>query len=45
MIERANKEVEIVFTGLRDGEKLSEELSYGQSLERLEPQSSVLRVK
>lgn len=45
MIARANKEVEIVFTGLRDGEKLSEELSYGQTLERLEPQSSVLRVK
>jgi len=45
MIARANKEVEIVFTGLRDGEKLSEELSYGQTLEKLEPQSSVLRVK
>jgi dTDP-glucose 4,6-dehydratase len=45
MIARANKKVEIVFTGLRDGEKLSEELSYGQTLVRLEPQSSVLRVE
>jgi FlaA1/EpsC-like NDP-sugar epimerase len=45
MIERSGKKVEIVYSGLRDGEKMSEELSYDQPTQRIEPDSSVLRVR
>lgn len=45
MIARSGKSVEIKFSGLRKGEKLSEELSYGQQVEPIAPGSSILRVK
>lgn len=45
MIERSGKTVEIQFSGLRKGEKLSEEISYGQQVEPIAPGSSILRVK
>jgi FlaA1/EpsC-like NDP-sugar epimerase len=45
MIERSGKKVEIVYSGLRDGEKMSEELSYDQPTQRIDPESSVLRVR
>jgi FlaA1/EpsC-like NDP-sugar epimerase len=45
MIERSGRTIEIKVSGLRKGEKLSEELSYGAEVEPLEPGSSILRVR
>jgi dTDP-glucose 4,6-dehydratase len=45
MIARSGKDIEIRFTGLREGEKMSEELTTDETLEPIAQDSSVLRVK
>jgi FlaA1/EpsC-like NDP-sugar epimerase len=45
MIARSGRDVKIEFSGLRRGEKLSEELSYEQKMEPIAPGSMILRAK
>ena len=44
MIERSGKSIEIEFSGLRKGEKLSEDLTYGNEVVPISPGSSILRL-
>ena len=42
---RVDKDIEIVFTGVRPGEKLHEELAYGQEAREVTPHPSIYRLQ